>query len=83
MDFKPYQITLEEYQERSLLATQEQVKLLKASKEFGRWEKRRSRLRFWSAWVPQISSAEIFLMIATVGLMIGVCYSRNALQVRL
>lgn len=82
MDFKPYKITIEEYQARSLSATQEQVKL-KASQEYGRWEKRQTRLRFWSAWISQISPVEVFVMIATVELMIGVCYTRSALMVRL
>lgn len=83
MDFKPHKITNEEYQERFLSTTKEQVKLLKLSKEYGSWEKSQSRLRFRSNWVPQISFVEVLIMLATAGLMIGVCFFQNVLEVRL
>lgn len=83
MDFKPHKINIEEYRERSLSTTKEQVKLLKASKEYGRWEGSQSRLRFWSAWVPQISFVEVFILLATAGLIIGVCHVKNVLEVKL
>lgn len=80
MDFRPHKVSVEEYQKRSLAVTKEQMSRLQASQEFDRWERRQSR-RFWSALRP--SFVEVLVMIATVGLMAGVCRVANVVEVAL
>ena len=79
MEFNPQKISLKEYRQRSLTATKEQLHLLRTSKDYKAWEEEQA---CWGFWSLRISVWEVLVLIATIGLIAGVCYGTDTPKVR-